>query len=212
MSISFHRDMPPSESQITSDVESGNEGTEAKAWCILTGSTGPATAMALKASPIVIISVARLPAPTLFGVLLIAHLFQPFDVPAVDRLLNGDMRHGVRRGGAMPMLHARRRPYDVARLDLLLLASLLLHPAGAGRHDQGLAERMGVPCRARARLEGDAGSGNAGERFRLEQRIDAHRAGEVLLRCLVGALRAVPRDGHGLVRRRGQRCAPAKAG
>src|SRR5207245_10484075 len=136
MSISFHRDMPPSESQITSDVESGNEGTEAKAWCILTGSTGPATAMALKASPIVIISVARLPAPTLFGVLLIAHLFHPFHVPAVERLLNGDMRHGVRRGGAMPMLHARRRSYDVAPFDLLLPSPLLLRPPRPGRHAQ----------------------------------------------------------------------------
>src|SRR5207245_8830770 len=122
MSISFHRDMPPSESQITSDVESGNEGTEAKAWCTLTGSTGTASAMAkyvLKASPIASISVARLPAPTLFGVLLIAHLFHPLDVPAVERLLNGDMRHGVRRGGAMRLIQHWRCTVQVYCYTLL---------------------------------------------------------------------------------------------
>src|SRR2546426_11779103 len=145
MLISFHRDFSPSDSHMASDGESGNEGTEAKAWCTLSGSTGTASAMAkyvLKASPIVSISVARLPAPTLFGVLLIAHLFHPFDVPAVERLLNGDMRHGVRRGGAMPMLHARRRPYDVARFDLLLRSTLLLHPRSEER-------RVGKECRSR---------------------------------------------------------------
>src|SRR5207244_11386705 len=129
---------------VTSWGESSNARTEAKGWCTSSGSTGPASATvkyALKTSPIVSISVARLPAATLFGVLLIAHLFHPFDVPAVERLLNGDMRHGVRRGGAMPMLHARRRPYDVARVDLLLRSTLFLHAARAGDHDPRLAER-----------------------------------------------------------------------
>src|SRR5437879_8479985 len=100
MLISFHRDFSPSDSHMASDGESGNEGTEAKAWCTLSGSTGTASAMAkyvLKASPIASISVARLPAPTLFGVLLIAHLFHPLDVPAVERLLNGDMRRSEER-------------------------------------------------------------------------------------------------------------------
>src|SRR5438034_9487064 len=63
MSISFHRDFSLSDSHMASDVESGNKGTEAKAWCTLTGSTGPASAMAkyaLKTNPIVSISVARL--------------------------------------------------------------------------------------------------------------------------------------------------------
>src|SRR3989442_10635185 len=100
----------------------------------------------MKTSAMVSINVARLPAPTLFGVLLIAHLLHPFDVPAVERLLDGEMRHAVRCGGAMPVLHARGRPDDIAGLDLLLRPTFLLHPARAGGHDQGLAERMAMPC------------------------------------------------------------------
>ena len=55
----------------------------------------------------------------------------------------------------MPAFDARRYPDDIPRVDLLLLSTRLLDPAGSGRHDQGLAERMGMPCRAGTRLERD---------------------------------------------------------
>jgi hypothetical protein len=82
------------------------------------------------------------------AVLLVANLFHPINVLTVKLLLNGDMRHTIGCGSAMPVFHARRYPDDITRLDLLLFTTLLLYPACAGSHDQGLAERMGMLCRA----------------------------------------------------------------
>ena len=70
-------------------------------------------------------------------------------------------RHGRGRRGAVPVLLARLEPDHVARPDLLDRPALALDPAAARRHDQRLAERVGVPGRARARLEGDQGAGDA---------------------------------------------------
>jgi hypothetical protein len=89
------------------------------------------------------------------AVLLVADLFHPPNVLPVNLLLNGDMRHTIGGGRTMPMFHARRYPYDITRLDLLLFTTLLLHPACAGSHDQGLTERMGMPGRAGAGLKRD---------------------------------------------------------
>ena len=61
-------------------------------------------------------------------------------------------------------------------------APVALHPAAALGHDQGLTERMGVPRGARPRLERDARRGRAGRLLRVEQRVDAHGAGEPVLR------------------------------
>jgi hypothetical protein len=74
--------------------------------------------------------------------------------------------------GPVPMLLAGRNPDHVARPDFLDRPAPALHPAAAGRHDQGLAERMRVPCRARAGLEGDAGA----ERTRPERAETADRS------------------------------------
>src|SRR3954452_25056475 len=98
------------------------------------------------------------------------------------------MAHGAGRGGAVPVLHARGKPDDVARPDLLDRATLVLHPAAAGSHDQGLAERMGVPGRARAGLEGDGGTANARRGTSLERRIDPYVAGEIIRRSFAGRL------------------------
>jgi hypothetical protein len=92
------------------------------------------------------------------AVLLVADLFHPLHVLPVNLLLNGDMRHPIGGGRAMPVFHARRYPDDITRLELLLFTTLLLHPAGAGSHDQGLAERMGMPCRAGTGLKRDVGA------------------------------------------------------
>src|SRR5947207_2298945 len=43
-------------------------------------------------------------------VLFVGHLLHPVDDLAVQLFLDGDMRHGCRRRGAMPMLFARWAP------------------------------------------------------------------------------------------------------
>jgi hypothetical protein len=80
----------------------------------------------------------------------------------------------------MPMLLTRRKPDDITRVDFLDRAAPSLHPAAAGRDDQGLTEGMGVPCRARARLEGDAGATSTCWIGRLEQRVNTNSAGEII--------------------------------
>ena len=99
-------------------------------------------------------------------------------------------------GGAVPVLLAGREPDDVAGADLLDRPALALHPAAAGGDDQRLAERVGVPGRPRARLEGDQRAGNPGRVGRAEQRVDADRAGEPVRRALAGGLRACSLDVH----------------
>ena len=86
-------------------------------------------------------------------------MLQPIDDLAVELLLDGDMRHGRGRRGTVPVLLARREPDHVAGMDLLDRAALPLDPAAAGRDDEGLAQRVGVPRRPGPGLERDAGTG-----------------------------------------------------
>jgi len=79
-----------------------------------------------------------------------------FDPLAVKRFCQGDVRQAVGCCRAMPVLHARRRPYDIPWPDLLLLTAFLLHPAYARRHNERLTQRMSVPGGSRARRKGDA--------------------------------------------------------
>ena len=113
-----------------------------------------------------------------FAVLLVADLLHPVDHLAVQLFLNGDVRHGGGRRGAVPVLLAGREPDHVTGPDLLDGAAPALHPAAAGRDDQRLAERMRVPRGSRTRLERDAGAETQGRIRRLKQRIDANGAGE----------------------------------
>jgi hypothetical protein len=53
-------------------------------------------------------------------------------------------------------------------------ASPALHEAASSRHDQGLAQRMGVPCRPRAQLERHAEAQYACRLGRLEQGVNAY--------------------------------------
>ena len=118
------------------------------------------------------------------SVLLIAHVFQPIDHLAVEPLLDGDVRHGRTRRRPVPVLLARREPDHVAGTDLLDRATLPLDPAAAGRDDEGLAQRVGVPGRPGPGLQRDAVAGRTGWHFRREQRVDADRAGEPVGRPL----------------------------
>src|SRR6266542_2325113 len=54
-----------------------------------------------------------------YSVLFVADLFHPVHRLAVELFLNGDVRHGRGRRGAVPVLLTRREPYHVARPNLL---------------------------------------------------------------------------------------------
>src|SRR5260370_427753 len=113
-------------------------------------------------------------------------------------LLNGEMGHRRRRCCALPVLLTGRKPHNITRGDFLDPAAPNLHPPAAGCDDQGLAERVGVPCGASTGLEGDAGANNTCRVGSLEQRIDAHSARELFRRSLAGRLRTASLDLHGL--------------
>src|SRR5690348_637082 len=88
-------------------------------------------------------------------ILLVADFLHPMDGRAVERFLDGDVAQGRGRRGAMPMLLAGRDPDHIAGANVLDRLPLTLNPAATSRDNQGLAERMRVPRRTRAGLEGD---------------------------------------------------------
>src|SRR5262245_8324831 len=84
------------------------------------------------------------PSPSEARILVVADFLHPFDDPAVQRLLDGNMGQRGVRLGAVPMLLAGRGPDHVPGVDLLDGPVPRLHPAAAGRHDERLTQRMGV--------------------------------------------------------------------
>jgi hypothetical protein len=80
----------------------------------------------------------------------------------------------------MPVLLAGREPDHVARPDLLDGSAFALDPAAAGSDDESLTERMRVPCRPRAWLEGHAGALNECRVGRLKEWIDSDGTREPL--------------------------------
>ena len=120
--------------------------------------------------------------------MLISYLLEPFYSFPLQRLLNRDMTHRVRWHRAVPMFFVRRKPDHVARPDFLDRSAFALRPAQTGRDDQRLTEWMGMPCRAGAGLEGDAGAPSTCRVGRLEQRVDADGAGEIVRRALTRRL------------------------
>src|SRR5271166_1877254 len=95
-----------------------------------------------------------------------------------------------------PMLLTRREPDHVTGPDLLDGATPALCEAAASRHDQGLAQWVGVPCCPSAGLERDTGTNYACRSICLEQGVDAHCAGKILDRSFAGRLRATSFDVH----------------
>src|SRR5690349_15525077 len=77
--------------------------------------------------------------PASGSVLFVADRLHPFDHLTVEALLDGDVRHGRGRRRPVPVLLARRKPDDVAGMDLLDRPAPPLREAGAGGHDQRLA-------------------------------------------------------------------------
>src|SRR5437867_10074072 len=86
----------------------------------------------------------------LLPILFVADFLHPVDGLAVQPFLNGDVRHGGRRGGAVPMLFARRERDHVTRPNFLDRASPALRATAARRNDERLAQRAEVPCGPRA--------------------------------------------------------------
>src|SRR6202051_5371484 len=93
------------------------------------------------------------PEPRSGAVLRVADLFHPVDDFAVQRFLNGDMRHCVRRCCAVPVLLTGREPDDIAGPDFLSGAAFALHPAAAGGYAQRLTQWTRMPGGPDARLE-----------------------------------------------------------
>src|SRR6476619_5624891 len=78
-------------------------------------------------------------------VFFVANFFQPFDDLAVERFLNGDVRHCSGWRGAVPMLLTRRAPDHVARSNFDFWSTFALHPTAPGGDDEGLPKRVEVP-------------------------------------------------------------------
>ena len=133
---------------------------------------------------------------SLSPVVLVGHVLHPVDDLAVEMLLDGDVRHGCRRGRAVPMLFARLEPDHITWPDLLDGSALALHPAEARDDDQGLAERMRMPCGASTGFKRDAACGCAPCIVGGEQRIDPDSAGKPLGWTFSGWLGAISLDLH----------------
>src|SRR5271167_794668 len=91
-------------------------------------------------------SQSRLTVPRSPAILLVGDLFHPVHNLTVELFLNGDVRHGRDRRSPMPVLLAGREPHHITRPDLLDRSAFALDPTAASRDDEGLTERMRMPC------------------------------------------------------------------
>jgi hypothetical protein len=123
-----------------------------------------------------------------FVVLPVADLLHPRRVAPIALLLDRDMCH--RRGwrGSMPMLHSGRDKDDVTLVKLLDGTSPTLDPAGPRCHDQHLSNRMAVPSRACAGLEGDQAAGSMRRCLSSEQWLNANSASKTVGRPTLRSL------------------------
>src|SRR5436305_4044732 len=129
-------------------------------------------------------------------VLLIAHMFEPFDGLAIERLLNRDVRHRRSWRGAMPMLLTRLEPHHIARPDLFDRLPVALNETTPRGDDENLAERVSMPGCARAGLEGDGIPGRSRWCSDTEEWIDADCAGEPIRGSFGRSLRTTTLDLH----------------
>src|SRR6516162_2676534 len=134
--------------------------------------------------------------PPSFSILLVADLFHPFDILAVERFRDRDMAHRDRRCRAVPVLLARRKPDDIAGADFFDGSTLTLRPAKPGRNDECLAKRMGVPHGPSTRFEGDLATTKALWVSHLKKGVHSHCAGEPCLGAFTGWSGAVAFDIH----------------
>src|SRR2546427_1832425 len=126
----------------------------------------------------------------------VAAFLHPADDLAVESLLDRDVRHRAVRRGAMPMLLSRRTRDHISGVDFFDGTSPALHEAAASGHNERLTQRMRMPGGAGAGLERDARTLHAPRSACLEQRFDAHLAGEPFLRSLARRSRTASLDVH----------------
>src|SRR5947199_9941341 len=126
------------------------------------------------------VSATVVPEAALLAVLFGAFLFHPVNRLAVEPLLNGDVCHGGSWCGPVPMFLPWWEPNHVPGTNVFNRASPELCPTTASRHNQGLAQRVGVPGGPSPGLEGDTGTGHACRVGCLKEGVNADRAGKVL--------------------------------
>src|SRR5579859_554792 len=127
-------------------------------------------------------------APRSALVLFVADRFHPVGGLAIEPFLNGDVCHGCGWRGAVPMFLSWREPDHFPWSNVLNRTSPALGAATARRHDQGLAQGVSMPCGPSARLECDTGADRAGGIGRLEEGVNADRAGKILGRSFARRL------------------------
>src|SRR5207237_4656948 len=122
------------------------------------------------------------------AILLITDVFHPIDDFAVERFLNGNVRHRRRRRRTVLMFFFRLKPDHIAWPDFLYRAAPALNPPKAGHDDQRLTKWMCMPGGAGTRLERDARATNTCRFGGLEQRVNTNCAGKILRRTFAGIL------------------------
>jgi hypothetical protein len=115
-------------------------------------------------------------------ILLVADLLHPVDDFAVELFLGCDVRHGRSRRSTMPMFLARRKPDHIAGPDFFDGATLALHSTATGSDNEGLAQRMGMPCSSGTRFKRDRRGSCPSRIVGLKQGIDTNRAGKPVSR------------------------------
>ena len=118
--------------------------------------------------------------PTIAAILSVADRLKPFHVAAVQRFMDGDVRHRRIRAGSVPVLLAGRYPDGIARVDRLNGFAFLLDEARTGDDVQRMSEGVRVPVCPRARIEANYQRANACRRFGFDDRVLPNRAGEIV--------------------------------
>src|SRR5258708_22821736 len=121
-------------------------------------------------------------------ILFITDLFHPGNGLAIKLFLKSDMGYGSGWRSAMPVFLRRRAPDHVPWMNLLDRTIPALRAAAPSGHEQGLAQRVGVPSSASTRLECHTGTLHTRRIGYLKQRITADRTGKILSRSFARRL------------------------
>src|SRR5262249_44221540 len=117
---------------------------------------------------------------------------------AIELLVDGDVSHRRGWSGTVPMLFVRPDVRDITGADFIDWLAIALDESAPSGHDERLPQRMRVPCRASARLGGDARDDDPCRCRGAEEWVDAHRTGEPFGRPLGRGLRSCSLDFHRL--------------
>src|SRR5215210_3720330 len=129
-------------------------------------------------------------------ILFVADLFHPLNCLSVELFLDGNVCHGRRCRGAVPMLLSRREPDHITRPNFLNMSAVTLNPATTSRDNESLTKWMRVPCSACAGLERNAGTLNPCRLWRLKKWIDPYSACEPVRWPLARGLRSNSSNFH----------------